>query len=117
MWDLCRKYIYRGAKNAARAVSKVRHLAWRVPRRAWPFIEGECDVEVEDWIRLDGEQDDLDDEEKICPQSFYDCEVGTVLALEDRNSLAQDWPGRRVFVVRGNTSACVFDCNFRQDHR
>ena len=68
-------------------------------------------------VRPNTGMDDLDDEERICPQSFYDCEVGTVLALEDRNSLAQDWPGRRVFVVRGNTSACVFDCNFRQDHR
>ena len=57
------------------------------------------------------DQDFLEEDELVTANSFSDSDCGTVLALQDRNSLAEDWPGRRVFVVMGVTSACILDEN------
>ena len=44
-------------------------------------------------------------DEKEVPTSFEDCEEGEVLGLEDRNCFAEEWPGRRVFVIKGDVCA------------
>ena len=72
-------------------------------------VDGECDVTVDRWSALDADQYFLNDEHKVCAESFCDCEQNTVLALEDRNSLANEWPGRSVFVVKGLSCVCIFD--------
>ena len=71
-------------------------------------VEGECDVDSGGtWEEVDHTQKCYDDDELICPESFADCEIGHVLALSDRNNLQDPW--RRVWVVRGVDSACIFD--------
>ena len=68
-----------------------------------------CLVETKDWHDLSADLAKLDDEEKTVPDSFEDCENGKVLALEDRNTFAEEWPGRHVFVVKGTEYAYIFD--------
>ena len=69
---------------AGPAVCRVRCAAVR--------IDGECDVTVDRWSALDADQYFLNDEDKVCAASLCNCEQNTVLALEDRNSLANEWP-------------------------
>ena len=72
-------------------------------------IDGECDVESAAWLDVDAEQDEFELEDLVTADGFCDCEVGMVLALQDRNSLVEGWPGRRVYVVKGVSCACIFD--------
>ena len=72
-------------------------------------IDGECDVESVPWLAVDSDQDHLEEDDLVTADGFIDSEVGTVLALQDRNNLVEDWPGRRVFVVMGVSCACIFD--------
>ena len=65
-------------------------------------IEGEDDLdfgEVE-WTQVAATQ--------VLPApDFGDCTEGDLFAMEDRNSLANEWPGRRVFVGMGKS--CVWE--------
>ena len=86
---------------------------WAALRAAWFASRLRANVtsklESKRWVDLDAEQDLMEDNEVACAESFGDCEHNHVLALEDRNSLTEEWPGRRVFVVKGATCACIFD--------
>jgi len=73
-------------------------------------IDGECDITSYDWMKLCKMQNKAMNAARLVQADNFAKELpGHCLALEDRNSLAEEWPGRRVFVVRGATSACIFD--------
>ena len=72
-------------------------------------IPGVCNLETSSWHDVSGVQASLEEDEKTVPESFADCEIDEVLALEDRNSFEDEWPGRRVFVVKGEEFAYIFD--------
>ena len=69
-------------------------------------------VEIADEDDLDfGEVDwEQTAAEQVLPEAdFGDAKEGDLFAMEDRNNLAEEWPGRRVFIGMGETCVWVFD--------
>ena len=60
---------------------------------AWAKAAGEEDVEVDCWEVLARKQ------LAASPETWEDLEAGHILAVEDRESFTQPWPGNRRFVV------------------
>ena len=70
-------------------------------------------VEAAGWTTVAALQPGNDGDDAITPDNFAEGEEDTVFAFEDRNTLSQEWPGRRVFVVLG--ADCIYLFNSEGD--
>ena len=72
-------------------------------------INGTRLVKVRSWASVHNDQPGANDDECWSTQSFPEADEGDVMVMHDRNSFAQEWPNRRVFVVLGAGCVHIFD--------
>ena len=66
-------------------------------------------VTTRPWEMVAASQPAADDDDAITADNFTEADEYDVFAMNDRNSFAQEWPNRRIFVVLGDGCVHIFN--------